>query len=84
MFNIERFLQKFSKGVQSAEFQKEKIIEIIKKNTQIELTKNDLEIKEYVLMIKSSPAVKNKLFISKNKILEDCNNLTEMKLVDIR
>ena len=71
MFNISSFLEKFSKNINSAELRKKQILEIIEKQTQINIPPEEIEIKDYVLYIKSSPAVKNKLFIYKSKILED-------------
>ena len=84
MFNISSFLEKFSKNIKSAETSKKQIIEIIEKNTQIKISSEELEIKDYVIYIKSSPAVKNKLFIYKSKILEDISTSISVRIVDIR
>lgn len=84
MFNISSFLDKLSKNVRSAESEKEKILELIFKNTQINIPLEDLEIKDFIVYIKSSPAVKNKIFIFKQKILNDLSNSISSKIVDIR
>jgi len=63
MFNIEKYLEKFSKNIRNAELNKTKILEIIKKHTNLNLLPEEIEIKNYIAYIKSSPAVKNKLFI---------------------
>lgn len=84
MFNISSFLQKFSKNVADAEFHKKQISEVIEKHTQINISTSDVEIKDYVIYIKSSPAVKNKIFIYKEKILEDIGLSTNIKIVNVR
>jgi len=84
MFNISSFLQKFSKDLNSTELNRKQIIDIIKKHTQIELSLVDIEIKDYIMETKSSPAVKNKIFMYKEKILEEINRSVSQKIVDIR
>ena len=85
MFNISSFLDKFSKNIKLAEVSKEQILKIIEKQTQIKLSPKQIEIKNYIICTLVSPAVKNKIFIYKNKILEDINNsIPDIKIVDIR
>ena len=84
MFNISSFLEKFSKNIQNTELHKEKILEIIEKQTQIKISPQDLEIKDYIIFIKSSPAIKNKIFIFKNKILEEISVSVPVKIIDIK
>ena len=75
---------KFSKDVRNAELHKTKIIEIIEKHTQLHILPKNLEIKDYIIYIKDSPAVKNKIFIYKNKILEETSISIPTKVVDIK
>jgi hypothetical protein len=84
MFNIEKYLQKFSKDIQSTESNKEQIVEIINKYTDINIPTEDIEIKNYTVLVKSSPSIKNKLFIYKDKILKDIILSVSIKIVDIR
>ena len=84
MFNISSFLEKFSKNIKSNEVYKQQIIEIIKTNTQISIPEEEIEIKDYIIYTKSSPAIKNKLFISKEKIMSDLNSVLPIKIIDIR
>ncbi len=84
MINIEKFLDKFTKNVNSSENQKKVILEIIKKYTEINLSSKDIEIKNYILYITASPGVKNKLFIYKNVILEEISLIPNIKIVDIK
>ena len=82
MFNIEKYLEKFSKSLRSADVDKKKIIEIVKNQTGLDFFVGDIETKNGVIFLKSSPAVKNKIFIYKQKILDDLNKI--LKITDIR
>ena len=82
MFNISNFLEKFSKNIQSNENDKRQILEIIKKQTGIELSNQSMEIKNYILYVNTSPAIKNKIFIYKKQILGEINNQS-IKMIDI-
>ncbi len=84
MFNIDKYLEKFSKSFKDAEKHKTKIIEIIEKNTQLYIPPKYLEIRENIIYIQESPVVKNKLFIYKDKILEEISKETPLKIIDIR
>ncbi len=84
MFNISSFLEKFSKNLKSTEVFNKQILEIIEKQTQIKISPEDLEIKNYIINIKSSPAVKNKLFIYKETILKEISTSLPIKIVDIK
>ena len=85
MFNINKYLERFSKNISSTEIQKKQISEIVEKHTHINILLEDVEIKNYILYIKSSPGVKNKIFIYKEKILEEISSLiSSIKIIDIR
>jgi hypothetical protein len=84
MFNIEKYLQKFSKSIQSTEDDLKKVLEIILKHTEIVLKPEEVEIKNYVINIKSSNAVKNKIFIYKEKILKELGDRVITKITDIK
>ncbi len=84
MFNISDFLDKISKKLKSQEIYKKGILEIIERNTNIKISNDDLEIKDYIVYIKSSPAVKNKIFISKESLINEINNTLGIKITDIR
>ncbi len=57
-------------------------MDIIKKQTGVVLTEDDLEIKSGIILFKGSVGVKNKIFINKEKILLEINKAT--KIVDIK
>ncbi len=84
MFNIEKLLEKFSRNINSLESVKVNAISVIKTQTGISLLKEDVEIKDYILYIKSSPAVKNKIFIYKQNIIETMKTSTPTRIVDIK
>ena len=84
MFNISNFLEKFSKNIKLAELYKKQIIEVIERQTQIKISPKDLEIKNVVVYIKSSPAIKNKIFIYKTELLKEIESLVSTKITDIK
>lgn len=84
MFNISSFLNKFQKNVADAEDLKMQIINIIKNKTEINTSLENLEIKNNIIYIQASPAVKNKLFMFKEGILEDIQTISSIKIIDIR
>lgn len=85
MFNINKYLEKLSKNISSTENQKKRILEIIEKDTNLNFNIEDIEIKNYIIYIKTSLAIKNKIFIYKNKIIEDVTSvLPNIKIVDIK
>jgi len=84
MFNIEKYLEKFSKEAKLAELHKGKILEIIEKHTQLYILPKNVEIKDGILLITESPAVKNKLFIYKQNILEEISKLLQIKISDMK
>lgn len=85
MFNIEGFLDKFYKNIRSAETDKKQIQEILEKHTRINFSLTDIEIKNYIIYIKATPAYLNKVFIYKRNILEDVSRLVpDQKIVDVK
>ena len=84
MFNIEKFLEKFSRNIKNVEIYRKQVLEIIKKQTNIELGLNLIEIRNNIIYIKSNPVVLNKIFIYKKQILEDISVSLSIKIVDIR
>jgi hypothetical protein len=84
MLNISKFLNKFSKNIESNDDLKNKIIEIVKNTCQLELKEESIEIKENILIVNASPAIKNKLFIFKEKILEEISKTVSYKVINIK
>ncbi len=84
MLNISKYLEKFVKKLQSESFSNNQILEIINNITSVSLKLEELELKNNIIYIKSSPAVKNKLFIYKEDILKEINLFSKIKIIDIR
>ncbi len=84
MFNISKYLEKLSKNVNSGEEDLIKIVEILKNTINIEVLPKDIEIKDYIIFVKINNSVLNKIFINKNKILEEISKSISQKIVDIK
>lgn len=84
MLNISKYLEKFKKNLESGEILSNTIINIIKKHTGIELKITDFELKGNLLLLKTSPGVKNKIFIFKTCIIEEIESNSALKNVEIR
>lgn len=84
MFNIEKYLEKFKKNLKSNTLIIEKIVEVVERNTDIKIEKTNIELKDCVVYIKSNPLIKNKIFIYKEKILNDLSKEITDKIVNIK
>ncbi|HEY0221178.1 MAG TPA: hypothetical protein VGC58_03075 [Candidatus Paceibacterota bacterium] len=84
MFNISKFLDKFSKNLQSEESYKEAVKNILKNQIGLEIDFSKIEIKNNVVYIKSTPGVLNKIFINKQSLLGEISKSLPMKIVDIK
>lgn len=81
MFNINDYLKKFSKTIGEVSSSKEFVIEVIKKTTKATLKKDDIEIKEGVLFLKTKPIIRAEIALKKQAILE---LLKERGIFDIK
>lgn len=84
MLNISKYLEKFKKNLESGEILNNTIIEIIKKHTDIELKLTDFELKSNLVILKTSPGIKNKIFINKDSIVKEIEENSALKNLDIR
>ncbi|KND47979.1 MAG: hypothetical protein AB201_00030 [Parcubacteria bacterium C7867-006] len=84
MFNIEQYLKRFSKGIESIKVNKENIVLIINKYTNLNINSSDIEIKDYKIIVNTSAVGKSQLFLNKNKILQEINSSIKTKVVDIK
>lgn len=71
MNNLGNFLDKFKNLLGSSKFQKDAVISIIKSISGISLEEKDVEIKNHVVRIKASPAVRSEIFMHKQKIIDE-------------
>jgi hypothetical protein len=83
MFNIGKFLEKLSGDIQTSEQDKKQISIIVKKHTGLDVSYTLFDIKGFVVYIKTSPAIKNLIFINKKAILDDIASNTKHKITDI-
>ncbi len=83
MFNIDHYLKRFSKKINSIDFDKEKIVEVVNSFTKLNIKKEDIEVKDFKIYIKTSLVGKNQLFIYKNKLLEGIKSSTDNNFIDI-
>ena len=72
------------KNLESGERLNSTIAEIIKKHTEIELKITEFELKSNQIVLKTSPGVKNKIFIFKEDIKKDIEENSALKNVEIR
>jgi hypothetical protein len=84
MFNISSYLQKLTKNLSSSEFQIKQIVEILNTQTGLHVKESQIEIKNFVILFTGSMGEKNKLFLSKQQILEELNNDAKITITDIR
>ncbi len=74
MKKIEGFFDKFKNKVASEVHNRVCIIEILKKNIGVELEMGDITISHGILRVKANPAVKNEMYIKKERILKEINS----------
>ncbi len=84
MFNIGNFLNKFSKKIQTLELDIENVLRVIEDKTGLKISLNNIEIKNNTVYIQASPAIKNKIFIFKQGIIDEINKNLQVKIIDIR
>ncbi len=82
MFNIQKYLEKFSKNLKTTESDTQEIIETIERETNIRLNNSEIEIKNNIIYTKTNPSIKNKIFIFKNKIIESLSK--NLNIIDIK
>lgn len=83
MFNISSLLGKLSKRVFDAESVKQNIGEVVNRRTGMNIPLESIEIKNNIITVQASPAIKNKIFIAKKAILEEIATFSK-GLTDIR
>lgn len=83
MFNIDKYLEKFSKRVVLNDQYIQEIKKEIKNITNIDIDHKDIEFKNCVVYLKCNPSVKNKVFIYKKRILDGLSKKIDTKIIDI-
>ena len=71
MFNISSYFQKFKKLHQSSLSTKDSIKNSIKEFTKIDILNTDITIKEFDVVLKTSPVFRNEISMNRIKIEEN-------------
>lgn len=85
MFNISDYLERF-KTIQIEKTQfKDFVVELIKKELNFDLDRDNVDLKKGIVYLKISPIQKNELFIKKQFLLGEFNkNFPNLPIRDIR
>lgn len=70
MFNIEQYLKRFTLHISGGVVQKEKVIEVVKGVIGVDITKEQIEVKDGILTLKVRPIIKSELMLKKELLLE--------------
>ena len=85
LYGIDGFLGKFARLLRSDVAQKKIIQEAFKQRFGIDLTSDCILMKEGIVTIKCHPALKQRIYMEKGKLLEEINSfLPENAIKDIR
>jgi hypothetical protein len=83
---ISQFLEKFKKILQTGTQVKEFFVRVLKGELNYDADTKNITIKDGVLYFNDKPIVKNEVFMKKEKILTELNQLLPKgkKIIDIR
>ncbi|OGZ04790.1 MAG: hypothetical protein A2648_00770 [Candidatus Lloydbacteria bacterium RIFCSPHIGHO2_01_FULL_41_20] len=81
--HIKNFLNKFLKLDNENRRLKKELIEIININLNLIIRDNQIEISNSNILIKTTPLVKNEIFIKKEGILKEFNKKTGKNIISI-
>lgn len=82
--HIGGFLDKFLHLEEKRDGSKKLFIESVEKNSNIKIKENQVVINNGTAVITGSPALKNELFINKEKIINYFNSKSKEKIENIR
>jgi len=83
-FNIGEYLKKFTKITPPDDFLKEIILEGVKTEIGIDIDKKNITVSGGIVYIKTSPIIKNEIFMKKEKIISIIKEKQTIKIADIR
>lgn len=84
MDHINDFFSKFKGIFASNLHQKEIIVKVCKKHSNVDLETAKISIKAGVVSVSANPIVKTQIFLNKDKILNQLNQEFGLKIKDIR
>ncbi|MCC2630986.1 MAG: hypothetical protein K0S38_795 [Candidatus Paceibacter sp.] len=79
MNNLGGFFDKFKHIFTDTKFQKSAVISTINMIAKIQIDENDIEVKDYKIVVKGSPALKSTIYMHKQKILAELKNILGTK-----
>ena len=82
--NIKEFLEKYRAKLSEAEGKQEDVIAIIATITQVTLSPEMFSVERGILILRTSPVIKNELFMYKEKILSALRERGRKDIVDMR
>ena len=83
MFDIAKYLEKFTVLANSRHFLRDSVQGAIKEICGIEIDPKKIEVKDFVARINERPIIKSEIFLKKNKILLSLKEKTKGKVLDI-
>ena len=83
MFDIAKYLQKFTKLSTSRGFFRESVVSSIKEICGIDVDPTKIDEKEGIVRINERPIIKSEIFLKKIKIIESLEKKIGKKIVDI-
>ncbi|MBI2096310.1 MAG: hypothetical protein HYT43_01600 [Candidatus Taylorbacteria bacterium] len=84
MFNISSFFAKFKKLGLDKEREKAAVLEVLREVLPVEIKDEVVRIKDGIIRLSGSPALKSAVFLKKQEILEKIKSLTDKSFLDIR
>ena len=83
MFDIAKYLQKFTVMSHSRDFLRNSVAEAVKEICKIDINPKNVVVKDGIARINERPIVKSEIFLKKTKILETLNKKVEGKVGEI-
>ena len=83
MLNIKEFFEKFSKIQKDVILSKQKVADVIKKISGVDIDQTKIRFENGILRLDINPVLKNEIFMHKNKILNEFK-LNTLSIKDIR
>jgi hypothetical protein len=84
MFNISSYLEKFKNFGQGEKLLKEVIINSVREVVGVEILAKDINLKNGEVTFKVSPAIKNTIYIKKDKVLTKIKENNSTIVNDLR
>ena len=84
MNNIHSFFGKLFKKIVDEEQNNTQLLLILKEVTKLNITKDDIQVRDTVVTIKAHPLVKQEIVLRKKEILKEIEKRTSLRITDLR